>query len=67
MTSKRPWRRVSAVVVHHAYLDDGTPDQRGETRCAVCGLPESNRSHLLPDRTADERDVERRRMGEDDE
>lgn len=56
--------RRSGTVVYHLFTDDGAPDHRGDTRCADCGLPKANRSHVLPQRTDDERKHEARKVGE---
>ena len=54
----------SGTVTHHPYTDDGQADHRGNTRCADCGLPKANRSHVLPGRDDDEKAAEARRIGE---
>jgi hypothetical protein len=57
-------KRNRGVVLIHPYVDDGAKDLLGETRCAQCGLPKSNRSHVLKERDPNEREQEKRRMGE---
>lgn len=49
----------------HPYAEDrdGGPDHTGAYPC-TCGLPKGNRNHRLPDRTADDRALEARKMGE---
>lgn len=49
----------------HIYVDDGTRDHMGEGRCRSCGLPKANQRHTLPPRSAEEREHEARRMGEE--
>jgi len=48
----------------HAYVDDETPDHRGQTRCAVCGLGKEHSVHQWPTRSTDEAAAEAARMGE---
>jgi hypothetical protein len=48
----------------HAYADDGIRDHRGLSRCGICGLPASNRLHKLPERSAEAREHEARKLGE---
>lgn len=48
----------------HLYVDDGTKDHRDRGRCGTCGLPQTNRLHELPERSAEQRELEQRRMGE---
>jgi len=60
-------RNESGTVVVHLYADDGVADHRGLGRCRHCGLPASNRSHRLPQRSAEERAVQARMIGESDE
>jgi hypothetical protein len=48
----------------HAYADDGTRDHRGASRCGICALPAGNRLHKLPERSAEQREREARKLGE---
>jgi len=52
------------LVLIHPYIPDGVPDHRGDQRCADCGLPESNRSHWLPETPAEAKAIDERRVGE---
>ncbi|HCU50398.1 MAG TPA: hypothetical protein DGG94_11470, partial [Micromonosporaceae bacterium] len=54
----------SGTVLHHPFVDDGLPDHRGDSRCADCGLPKTNRAHVLPQRTEEQKAAEARRIGE---
>lgn len=60
------WKGSCAADRHqiHVYADDGTADHRGRSRCGVCGLPRSNRLHVVPERSDEAREYERRRLGE---
>lgn len=51
--------------VPHFFVEDPTvrPDAHGRRYCR-CGLPEQSERHQLPPMTADQHDVEARRLGE---
>lgn len=53
---------VNRATVHqiHVYADDSTKDHRGRGRCGLCGLPESNRLHRVPERSEEQRRHEKR-------
>lgn len=50
----------------HPYRADpnGAPDHRGDTTCAECYLPRSNRIHDLPETTQAARDRDASILGE---
>lgn len=49
---------------HQFAEDPAMRDARTGQQWCVCGLPADNAIHRLPDRSEDEREQERRRMGE---
>lgn len=57
-------RSQSGTVAIHPYIGDGTADHNGNDRCKTCLLPKTNRSHRLPERTAEQRALEERRTGD---
>jgi len=50
----------------HTFLPDpGATDRPGgDPRCAACGFPKIHRSHDVPERTDEQRELESRRIGE---
>lgn len=48
----------------HEFYSDGARDAFGLARCVHCGLPKSNRVHVVPD--VSEEDVSDRIVGEGD-
>lgn len=52
----------------HLYAEDPDlpPDHRGDGRC-LCGRPKRNAEHDLPPVTAEQREMEARRLGEREE
>jgi len=48
----------------HAFFADGIASKEGAPRCGLCGLPQTNRSHQLPEQDQAAAEVEARRLGE---
>lgn len=51
---------------HHFAEDPAMRDGRTGQQWCLCGLPADNVIHRLPDRSDEEREHERRRMGGDE-